>query len=173
VGMDQHDRESEDPPMECTLCEWHDHVSIDDHNEYISSLLKDMLGDANGHMYKYPLTVQHHAIMDYNSLDSYAKCRCIDLCTISRDIKAARDHNLTCSATNRATSWCWPKSSTGFRQYAVDWVQGTLGHATIVSGPDFQGRFFPCNALCSTACTTLMNSRNEVKRMMKHSRNGS
>ena len=131
--------------------------------EYVNSMLRDTvitedptLGACDVNVVLYDCVTSHSNILGQN--------RSIDLCLSCRD---AYIDSITNGNQFVPFKWCWPRSSFSYKNYAVDWLKVPQGHATIMSGPDFQARFHPGHTICSEACKSLMISRKRYKQMLK------
>ena len=166
VGTDEPDECTGDPSMECTLCEWHDML----HTEPTDAYIKQMLDLS---VFKSDPTLRECTtlIRCYSHAGTYKRglghCRSSQLCAASISLHGSRNAGLSSPYETRESLWYWPESSHRYNSYAVDWVQCTLGHATIVSGPDFQARFFPGRSICAEACKSLIAARKEFKQLLK------
>jgi len=164
IGTDNVDAHSNDPIMECILCEWFDVVTIDPDTTYVERMLRSTIISADPSIRACKINIVLHDYVEMRS-NILGQDRSMDLCVSCR--KAHAD-SISKGTPFVPFSWHWPRSSFSYKDYAVDWIKAFPGHATIVSGPDFQARFYPGRGICSEACKSLILSRKRYKQMLKH-----
>lgn len=163
IGTDAPYKDCQDPRMECIIGEWYNVVNTAPDEEYVSHMLRStvMLQDPSLRVCSVQVVLHDYDTAHSNILGedrSNEICKC---CMVRHA------ESLSANKLFVALSWCWPKSSLSHTDYAVDWLQVPSGHATIVSGPDFQARFFPGRRICAEACKSLISTRKRFKQKLK------
>lgn len=163
IGTDAPYKDGQDPRMECIIGEWYNVVSTAPDEEYVSHMLRStvMLQDPSLRVCSIQVVLHDYDTAHSNILGedrSNEICKC---CMVRHA------ESLSANKLFVPLSWCWPKSSLSHTDYAVDWLQVPSGHATIVSGPDFQARFFPGRRICAEACRSLISTRKRFKQKLK------